>query len=252
MLYSPYWMNIRRARGGAMELTPIVSEQEWQEARDALLVKEKEFTHARDALAAERRRMPRMLVEKDYEFEGPDGRLSLLDLFEGRRQLILYRFFYEPGVNGWPEKGCPGCSMMADQRAHPAHVNARDTTVANVSRAPQADIQRLQGEDGLGAHPLVHDHRRLRQGLRRRRVARDQRLPAGRGPDLPHLHGRRARRRGPRQHVQLPRHRAARPPGGVAGLAGGLSAGPVAATPGGGATTSTRPTRPRCRPTTRP
>ena len=131
-----------------MELTPIVSEQEWQEARDALLVKEKELTHARDALAAERRRMPRMLVEKEYEFEGPDGRVSLLDLFEGRRQLIIYRFFYEPGVNGWPEKGCPGCSMMADQRAHPAHVNARDTTVANVSRAPQAEIQRLQEKMG--------------------------------------------------------------------------------------------------------
>ena len=131
-----------------MELTPIVSEQEWQEARDALLVKEKELTHARDALAAERRRMPRILVEKEYEFEGPDGRVSLLDLFEGRRQLIIYRFFYEPGVNGWPEKGCPGCSMMADQRAHPAHVNARDTTVANVSRAPQAEIQRLQEKMG--------------------------------------------------------------------------------------------------------
>lgn len=127
-----------------MELTPIVSEQEWQEARDALLVKEKEFTHARDALAAERRRMPRVLVEKDYEFEGPDGRVSLLDLFEGRHQLILYRFFFEPGVNGWPDKGCPGCSMVADQRAHPAHANARDTTVANISRAPQADIKRLQ------------------------------------------------------------------------------------------------------------
>ena len=86
-----------------MELPPIVSEQEWQEARDALLVREKELTHARDAMAAERRRMPRVLVEKEYEFDGPDGRVSLLDLFEGRRQLIVYRFFYEPGVRGWPE-----------------------------------------------------------------------------------------------------------------------------------------------------
>ena len=75
-----------------MELPQIVSEQEWQKARDALLVKEKEFTHARDALAAERRRMPRTLVEKEYEFEGPDGKLSLLDMFEGRRQLAIYRF----------------------------------------------------------------------------------------------------------------------------------------------------------------
>ena len=131
-----------------MQLPPIVSEQEWQEARDALLVKEKEHTHARDALAAERRRMPRMLVEKEYAFEGPDGRVSLLDLFEGRRQLIIYRFFYEPGVSGWPEKGCPGCSMVTDQNGHPAHLNARDTILANVSRAPQPDIKRLKEKMG--------------------------------------------------------------------------------------------------------
>ena len=131
-----------------MELPPIVSEQEWQEARDALLVKEKEHTHARDALAAERRRMPRMLVEKEYELEGPDGRVSLLDVFEGRRQLIIYRFFYEPDVSGWPEKGCPGCSMMADKTAHLAHLNARDTMFAHVSRAPQADIERLKEKMG--------------------------------------------------------------------------------------------------------
>jgi predicted dithiol-disulfide oxidoreductase (DUF899 family) len=131
-----------------MELPPIVSEQEWQEARDALLVREKELTHARDAMAAERRRMPRMLVEKEYEFEGPNGRGSLLDLFEGRRQLILYRFFYEPGVRGWPKKGCPGCSMVADQNGHPAHLNARDTILGHISRAPQADIERLKEKMG--------------------------------------------------------------------------------------------------------
>ena len=131
-----------------MELTPIVDEQEWHEARDALLVKEKEFTRARDALAARRRRMPRMLIEKDYEFDGPNGKVSLLDMFEGRRQLIIYRFFYEPGVSGWPEKGCPGCSMMTDQRANPAHINARDTTVVHASRAPQENIQQLQKRMG--------------------------------------------------------------------------------------------------------
>ena len=136
-----------------MQLPPIVSEQEWQEARDALLVKEKELTHARDAMAAERRRMPRMLVEKEYEFEGPDGRVSLLDLFKGRRHLIIYRFFYEPGVGGWPEKGCPGCSMMADQNAHTAHLNARDTILAHVSRAPQADIERLKEKMGWEQSP---------------------------------------------------------------------------------------------------
>jgi predicted dithiol-disulfide oxidoreductase (DUF899 family) len=98
-----------------MNLSPIVSPQEWEAAHQDLLVKEKELTRARDALAAERRRMPRMAVEKQYRFEGPDGSVSLLDLFDGRRQLIVYRFFYEPGVSGWPERGCGGCSFLADQ-----------------------------------------------------------------------------------------------------------------------------------------
>ena len=164
-----------------MKMPPIVSPQEWEAAREELLVKEKELTRARDALAAERRRMPRMAVEKDYAFEGPDGPASLLDLFEGRRQLIVYRFFFEPGVAGWPESGCRGCSMVADQVAHLAHLNARDTTLAFVSRAPQADIAALEGADGLG-DPVVHDHGRLRRRLRRGRVARHQRLLPRRRP----------------------------------------------------------------------
>jgi predicted dithiol-disulfide oxidoreductase (DUF899 family) len=127
---------------------PVVSPEEWQAARDELLVKEKELTRARDALAAERRRMPRMAVEKEYAFEGPDGPASLLDLFEGRRQLILYRFFYEPGVEGWPESGCGGCSFLADQVAHLAHLNARDTTLAFVSRAPQENIAQWKARMG--------------------------------------------------------------------------------------------------------
>jgi predicted dithiol-disulfide oxidoreductase (DUF899 family) len=94
-----------------MKMPPVVSPQEWQTAWERMLVKEKELTRARDALAAERRRMPRMAVEKEYRFEGANGTASLLDLFEGRRQLIVYRFFYEPGVVGWPEAGCPGCSQ---------------------------------------------------------------------------------------------------------------------------------------------
>ena len=131
-----------------MKMPPIVSPQEWEAARERLLVKEKEHTRAGDALAAERRRMPRMGVEKDYAFEGPDGPASLLDLFDGRRQLIVYRFFFEPGVAGWPESGCHGCSMMADQVAHLAHLNARDTTFVYVSRAPQADIERWKARMG--------------------------------------------------------------------------------------------------------
>jgi predicted dithiol-disulfide oxidoreductase (DUF899 family) len=126
----------------------IVSPQEWDAAREQLLVKEKELTRARDALAAERRRMPRMAVDKDYRFEGPNGPASLADMFEGRRQLVVYRFFFEPGVSGWPEHGCPGCSFGADQVAHLAHLNARDTTLAYVSRAPQEDIERYKARMG--------------------------------------------------------------------------------------------------------
>ena len=131
-----------------MNTPPIVSAQEWDAAREKLLVKEKELTHARDALAAERRRMPWLRVEKEYEFDGPDGKASLLDLFDGRRQLIVYRFFFEDGVKGFPERGCPGCSMVADQVAHLAHLNARDTTLVFVSRAPQADIARWKARMG--------------------------------------------------------------------------------------------------------
>ncbi len=131
-----------------MRTPPTVTPQEWDAARETLLVKEKELTHARDALAAERRRMPWMAVEKDYVFEGPNGRTSLLELFEGRRQLIIYRFFFEPGVAGWPESGCRGCSFMADQVGHLAHLNARDTTLAYVSRAPQPDIERWRARMG--------------------------------------------------------------------------------------------------------
>src|SRR5580765_840008 len=93
----------------------IVSPKEWEAAREQLLVKEKQLTRARDALAAERRQMPWLPVEKAYEFDGPAGRASLLDLFEGRRQLIVYRAFFEPGVFGWPDHACRGCSMVADQ-----------------------------------------------------------------------------------------------------------------------------------------
>ncbi len=116
-----------------MKTPPIVSPQEWEAARQELLVKEKELTRARDALAAERRRMPWSAVDKEYEFVGPNGPASLLDLFEGRRQLIVYRAFLEPGVHGWPDHACVGCSMVADQVAHVAHLNERDTTLVFAS-----------------------------------------------------------------------------------------------------------------------
>jgi predicted dithiol-disulfide oxidoreductase (DUF899 family) len=131
-----------------MNTRPIVSPDEWQAARQELLVKEKEHTRARDALAAQRRRMPWQAVDKSYEFEGPDGTATFLDLFDGRRQLIVYRAFLDPGVHGWPEHGCIGCSMVADQVAHPAHLHERDTSLVFVSRGPQADIQRIKTKMG--------------------------------------------------------------------------------------------------------
>ena len=137
-----------RKGGSQMNTPPIVSPQEWAAAREQLLVKEKALTRARDALAAERRRMPWVAVEKEYEFDGPQGKVSLLGLFEGRRQLIVYRAFFEPGVFGWPEHACRGCSPGADQVANLAHLNARDTTLAYASRAPQKDIERLKAQIG--------------------------------------------------------------------------------------------------------
>src|SRR4029078_345325 len=101
-----------------------------------------------DALAAERRRMPWQAVDKKYMFDGPNRKISVRDLFEDRRQLIVYRAFFEPGVHGWPEHACIGCSMVADQVSHLAHLNARNTTLVFASRAPQADIARLQARMG--------------------------------------------------------------------------------------------------------
>ena len=131
-----------------MKTPPIVSPEKWEAARQQLLVKEKELTRAHDALAAERRRMPWVAVQKEYLFDGPKGKASLVDLFEGRRQLIVYRAFYEPGVEGWPEHGCIGCSFMADQVADVSHLNARDTTLVFASRAPQSNIARLKARFG--------------------------------------------------------------------------------------------------------
>src|SRR5258706_12258545 len=108
-----------------MKTPQIVSPPEWDEARERLLVKEKELTRARDAMAAKRRRMPWMAVEKDYRFDGPTGPASLADLFEGRRQLIVYRAFYAPDFTTYPPSGgphpqraCIACPLGAHQVAH--------------------------------------------------------------------------------------------------------------------------------------
>jgi predicted dithiol-disulfide oxidoreductase (DUF899 family) len=124
-----------------MNLPQIVSPAEWREASEKLLVKEKVATRERDALAAERRRLPMVRIEKDYVFEGPDGKASLLALFQDRRQLILYHFMFAPGVEGWPAAGCPGCSLVVDNIGHLSHLHARDTSLVVVSRAPLANIE---------------------------------------------------------------------------------------------------------------
>lgn len=121
-----------------MKLPPIVSQERWQAALEELRAKEKAATRARDALAAERRRLPRVRIDKDYVFDGPKGKASLADLFDGRRQLLLYHFMFGP----LQEAGCGGCSMFVDQlgnSAHPHH--ARDVSFAAVSRAPIAKIE---------------------------------------------------------------------------------------------------------------
>jgi predicted dithiol-disulfide oxidoreductase (DUF899 family) len=124
-----------------MELPRVAPQAEWQAALEELHQKEKRLTREHDALAAERRRLPRVRIDKDYVFQGPDGEVRLLDLFEGRRQLILYHFMFAPGVDGWPDAGCDGCSMVADQIPHLAHLHARDTSFAMVSLAPIEKIE---------------------------------------------------------------------------------------------------------------
>jgi predicted dithiol-disulfide oxidoreductase (DUF899 family) len=135
-----------------MKTPPIVSAQEWDAALQQMRDKEKEVMRASDALAAQRRRMPWLEVAKEYTFEGPDGKLSLLDLFDGRRQLIVYRAFIEPGTGDWPEHGCTGCSLMADHVPNLAHLNARNTTFVYVSRASQSDLERMKAKMGW-RHP---------------------------------------------------------------------------------------------------
>jgi predicted dithiol-disulfide oxidoreductase (DUF899 family) len=120
----------------SMNLPPVASQTDWEARLSELREAEKAATRARDRLAAQRRRLPMTPVEKDYTFEGPEGPLGLLDLFEGRRQLLIYHFMFAPGVHGWPDAGCPGCSWFVDGLTHPAHLHARDTSFALVSLAP--------------------------------------------------------------------------------------------------------------------
>jgi predicted dithiol-disulfide oxidoreductase (DUF899 family) len=134
-----------KSRKARPDIVPLA---DWQAEHERLLRKEKAATRERDALAAERRRIPMVEIDKDYLFEGPNGQVRLLDLFEGRRQLIVYHFMFAPGVEGWPDAGCPGCSFFVDQITHLAHLHARDTSFALISRAPLKNLQAYQRRMG--------------------------------------------------------------------------------------------------------
>ncbi|MFY0406536.1 DUF899 family protein [Solicola sp. PLA-1-18] len=119
----------------------VVTAAEWQAELAVLAEQEQAVAAQIGALAAARKRMPMVRVEGDYRFEGPDGEVSLVDLFEGRTQLILYRFFFEEGVGGWPDAGCVGCSSWADGVAQLGLLHARDITVAMASPASQPQLR---------------------------------------------------------------------------------------------------------------
>ena len=127
-----------------LELPQIVFRDEWDKARKELLAKEKEATKARDALNTQRRELPMVKIEKDYTFEESNGKVSLLALFEGRRQLIVYHFMFDPD---WDE-GCSGCSFQADSIGHLAHLHARDTSLVLVSRAPLPKLEAYKARMG--------------------------------------------------------------------------------------------------------
>ena len=213
--------------GLAMNKPAIVSPQEWEAARQQLLAKEKQLTRARDALAAERRRMPWLAVEKKYQFDGPQGKASLLDLFDGRRQLIVYRAFFEPGVHGWPDHACVGLLLVADHVGHLAHLNAPQQHSGVPARA-----RHKRTSTGLKArmgwqmpwYTITDD---FDSGLRRRRVARHERLHPRRRPHLSNLLHQRPRRRGAREHLELSRYDCPWAPREVGGLARGLPPDPA-------------------------
>ncbi len=234
-----------------MALPEVATHAEWLVARTRLLEQEKELTRRRDALNAERRRMPMVRIDKVYVFEGPDGPVGLLDLFEGRRQLIVGHFMFDPR---W-EDGCPSCSAGADEVSTGLleHLHTRDTTLAYVSRAPLAKIERYKARKGwtfpwyssygsdfnYDFHVTLDDsvtpfeynfrtaeeYRRLGQGGF---VDGDQpfEMPGTsfflRDGDtrLPHQLDVRAGRRDDRRLVLLPRSHGTRPPGGLGGAEG--------------------------------
>ncbi|SDQ92358.1 Predicted dithiol-disulfide oxidoreductase, DUF899 family [Virgibacillus subterraneus] len=130
----------------SVNLPEIVTHDDWLAARQKLLTKEKEITRKQDELSAERRRMPMVEIDKNYIFEGPNGEVSLLDLFKECRQLIVYHFMFDPT---WDE-GCEGCSMIVDSMGHLSHLYARGTSLVLVSQAPLSKIEPFKERMGWG------------------------------------------------------------------------------------------------------
>ena len=128
-----------------MSLPEIVSREEWLEARKAHLAQEKELTRRRDKLTAERRRLPMVKIEKDYRFQTVDGERQLVELFEGRNQLVIHHFMWIDEAG----EGCKGCSMQVDTIGDlPVHLRAANTTLAFVSRAPIATLEAYRSRMG--------------------------------------------------------------------------------------------------------
>jgi len=211
-------------------LPNVVSSEEWRKAREALLVKEKELTHARDALAAERRRLPMEKIDKRYVFEGPQGPVSLVDLFEGRSQLLLYHFMFAPGVNGWPTAGCPGCSMFIDNVGQFArtHVAARDISFAVVSRAPLANLEAYRERMSWNVRWVSSEKTTFNTDFG---LTKDdgeyhgpQRVPARRRERVSHVLHLVARPRNRGHGLVALRSDPVRPAGGMGGLAKGMAA----------------------------
>ena len=132
---------------------PVVSQAEWDAALAVSTEREEAVGRAMYELVAARKRMPMVRVEREYRFEGPSGERSLADLFDGRSQLVLYRFFFEEGVDGWPDAGCPGCSSVADGVPELGLLHARDITFAMASPAPQANLRRYAERMGWSDVP---------------------------------------------------------------------------------------------------
>jgi predicted dithiol-disulfide oxidoreductase (DUF899 family) len=125
-------------------LPPLATLEDWRAVLSTLRVKEKELTRAHDAVNALRRRLPMVKIEKPYQFEGEEGTVTLLDLFGGRPQLIVYHFMFGPD---W-EAGCDGCSWVTDAMSHPAHLHARDTSLVLISRSPLEKLLAFRKEMG--------------------------------------------------------------------------------------------------------